>query len=186
MTLAAHSRFLPRLVVVFALLFVPVLGPGTASANSALDQYVEQVPDPVGTPTPPKPVAPPPVKVVQIPTKRSSQVEVAPKQTPAEPASASTESSATEVPTEVEQSGERRGHKHHKKADHHKAKHKHQKANLRPAVHLDQADQPGQAEAWSKAAGVSGVNAPLAIFVLLIALGMAVAAIRRRNRGGSV
>lgn len=162
------------LVGLMLLAFAP-----SAGASSALDQYVEQVPDPGGSAPPtPKPTEPPsPAPRPEKPARTSSDPD-APG--PVEPLGTATEpSSSAEASSGGTSENEPAKARQHRNGDHGSGQ------NEARGNALEGHDQPDRAAAWSKAAEASGINAPLAAFVVLLAAGMIGVTVRRRVRGGS-
>lgn len=150
----------------------------SANAGSALDQYVEEIPDPGGTPPKtPKPTEPPapaprPEKPVRSSGSPGGPTSVAPVGTVSDPGYSADASSGV---APEENTGKVRPHGERDRAGQDEAR-----GNA-----LEGHKQPNRAAAWSKAAETSGINAPLAAFVVLVAAAMVGVTVRRRVRGGS-
>lgn len=145
-----------------------------ASANSALDQYVEQVPDPGGN-KPAKPVNPTPKPK---PVVRPGSGGTGSAKTGDEPTSivADGDSAGTDSP-----SGASKQHARHGKAAHtdRKSGHESNEASLRDR------EKPGKGAAFADVAQAAGINLPLSIFTVILAFGMVALAFARSSRSRS-
>lgn len=168
-----NSTSRPQVILALVLACVSTLAlSGPALANSALDQYVEQVPEPDGK----KPVQsrsgdrppstgrsdrPDPAGVGQGSGELIKTADGKPETVrkgsygsgaSSDRGSAGSDASEDAQPGQPEADGQR---------------------------------PPGRTASWAKAAEVSGINAPLSIFVVLVALAMVGVAASRRFRSGS-
>lgn len=177
------SSNIPRLLLIAPAVLVGLMllaFTPSAGASSALDQYVEQVPDPGGDKPPqPEPNVPPTPAPDPHKTGKGSGngSEASAPSTPiaTEPGHA--------VPSGVSpEAGPTRGARKASPRDTGD-----QRADSKDAQGrvLDGHEEPDRVAAWSQAAEASGVNAPLAVFVALTAVAMVGFAVRRKLRGES-
>lgn len=171
------TRTLTALAMIGLFVAVPTLMAAPASANSALEQYVEEVPTPEGGNKTGTGTEKPPTKPLD------PEVEKQLQSSGDDGASLGQVAAATAPTVAMNHAPGARSGKPGHKGSHAVKEHKGSKRGELSKLLV--ADSPGAAESWTAAAGSSGVNGPLAVFVALVALLMGGFAYRRHLRSRS-